>query len=36
MRFRFGPSSHGAAGTYFLTKQDDTWQVEWRRFAFYL
>jgi hypothetical protein len=36
LRFSFGPSSHGAAGTYFLTKQDGMWRVTWRSFAFYL
>jgi hypothetical protein len=36
LRFWFGPSSHGAAGTYFLTKQDGVWRVKWRDFAFYM
>jgi hypothetical protein len=35
LRFSFGPSPHGATGTYFLIKQDGVWQVQWRRFAFY-
>jgi ankyrin repeat protein len=36
LRFYLGPTPHGAAGTYFLVKQDGKWQVKWRDFAFYL
>lgn len=36
VRFRFGPTSHGAAGTCFLEKLDGAWKVIWRDFAFYV
>jgi hypothetical protein len=36
LRFYLGPSAHGAAGTYFLNKQDGVWRVKWRDFAFYV
>lgn len=35
VRFRFGPSSHGAAGTYLLEKMNGAWTVSWRDFALY-
>lgn len=35
VRFITGPSAHGAAGTYFLVKQDGKWHVKWRQFAHY-
>lgn len=34
--FRFGPSAHGAAGTYLLEKKDGAWIIRWRSFAFYV
>jgi hypothetical protein len=36
LRFWFGPSSHGAAGTYFLTKVNGIWKVKWRNFAYFV
>lgn len=36
LRFWFGPSSHGAAGTYLLKKKDGRWKVRWRDFSFFL
>jgi hypothetical protein len=32
LRFRFGPSGHGATGDFFLVKQDGVWRVKWRDF----
>lgn len=36
LRFWFGPTPHGAAGTYVLVKKDGHWTVVWRRFAHYV
>lgn len=35
LRFWFGPTPHGAAGTYLLAKKDGHWTVVWRRFVHY-
>lgn len=35
VRFFFGPSPHGAKGTYFLTRGASGWTVAWREFAYY-
>ena len=36
LRFATGPSTHSAAGAYFLIKRDGKWQVKWRHFAYYV
>lgn len=36
LRFWFGPTPHGASGTYFLVKRAGKWRVQWRDFAFYV
>ena len=36
LRFAFGPTSHGAAGTYYLVKRNGKWTVGWRKFAHYV
>lgn len=36
IRFHFGPTSHGAAGTYLLEHSGASWKVLWRRFAYYV
>jgi hypothetical protein len=36
LRFAFGPTPHGAAGTYYLRKQEGVWRVEWRHFAIFV
>ena len=35
VRFWFGPTPHGAAGTYMLIKEDGRWKVLWRSLAFF-
>ena len=35
LRFWFGPTPHGAAGTLYLNKKDGKWAVVWREFAHY-
>jgi hypothetical protein len=35
VRFGFGPTAHGACGTYILEKVGDTWRVKWRYLAYY-
>lgn len=35
VRFSFGPTPHGASGTYFLTQNQGKWQVTWRHFTYY-
>lgn len=35
LRFWFGPTDHGAAGTYLLVKEQGTWKVAWRDLAYY-
>lgn len=35
LRFSFGPTPHGASGTYFLTKRQGKWEIAWRRFSYY-
>lgn len=35
LRFGFGPTPHGAAGTMLLKKLNGKWSVEWRDFAYY-
>ncbi|MCC7230968.1 MAG: ankyrin repeat domain-containing protein [Fimbriimonadaceae bacterium] len=35
LRFWFGPTPHGAAGTYLLEKKNGRWRVVWRDFAHY-
>ena len=36
LRFWFGPTPHGAAGTYLLEKKNGKWRVVWRDFAHYV
>lgn len=36
VRFRFGPTEHGATATYLLVKDGDSWKVKVRAFAYYL
>jgi uncharacterized protein len=36
LRFWFGPTPHGAAGTYLLSKIGGKWSVIWRDFAHYV
>ena len=36
VRFWFGPSPHGATGTYFLTRARGAWKILWREFSFYV
>ena len=35
VRFWFGPTPHGAAGTYMLLKEDGQWKVQWRSLAYF-
>ena len=35
VRFSFGPTPHGASGTYFLTKRQGKWEIAWRHFSYY-
>jgi len=35
VRFWFGPTPHGAAGTYLLIKESDQWKVQWRSLAYF-
>lgn len=35
VRFGFGPTAHGACGTYFLEKRGGTWTVLWRKLSYY-
>jgi hypothetical protein len=36
VRFWYGPTAHGATGTFLLTKEEGAWKVTKRAFAFYL
>lgn len=36
LRFWFGPTPHGAAGTYLLERKNGKWRVVWRDFAHYV
>lgn len=36
LRFWFGPTPHGAAGTYLVERRKGSWVVLWRDFAHYL
>ncbi|WP_309707278.1 ankyrin repeat domain-containing protein [Armatimonas sp.] len=36
VRFSFGPTPHGASGTYFLRQNQGKWVITWRRFAYYV
>lgn len=36
LRFGFGPTPHGASGTFFLEKKAGKWVVRWRDFAHYV
>ena len=36
VRFWFGPTPHGAIGTYLLTRRDGKWKVKWRSFSYYV
>jgi hypothetical protein len=35
VRFSFGPTAHGACGTYVLEKKSGRWTVTWRKLSFY-
>lgn len=35
VRFGFGPTPHGACGTYFLAKDGGSWKILWSRLSFY-
>ena len=35
VRFGFGPTAHGACGTYFLEKKGSAWKVLWRKLSYY-
>jgi hypothetical protein len=36
VRFRFGPTAHGATATYLLTEEDGVWKVSKWAFAYYV
>ena len=35
VRFWFGPTAHGATGTYLLRKEDRMWKILHRRVSYY-
>jgi hypothetical protein len=35
VRFSFGPTPHGACGTYFLEKSGGSWKIVWSKLSFY-
>lgn len=35
VRFGFGPTPHGACGTYVLEKSGGAWKILWRKLSFY-
>jgi hypothetical protein len=35
VRFGFGPTAHGACGTYLLEKKGGLWQILWRKLSYY-
>lgn len=35
VRFGFGPTPHGACGTYFLAKSGGAWTIRWSKLSFY-
>lgn len=35
LRFSFGPTAHGAVGTYILMKEDGRWNVMWRSLKYF-